>query len=552
MLFWFVLINYSLLISAYPKTDQEMIENAYVIFERVRSVADKKANRYPELDIISQKGIRAYAQEDGFIRITQDTIRFCYANVDKNIGNTRLAFIFGHEMAHLANDDFWGYSSQTNQYDFGTRSNEKQANNERIKKEFKADAYGILYAFLADYDPKKIIQQNNDSFFHKWEHYSAASQIKRHPNPDDRQKQLQATIDNIMKSLDLFHIGVRLYQIGRYKEALDFFNAFKIKFPSREVYNNIGLIHYQIAIKNLSGYSEDQVLRFKLATSLDTESIAGKYRGCQSGRSAFKSHISQSIQFLKAACQKDSTYIPSRINLSSAYIMNSKYSAAIDILNEAYTLNSKNTNESSEPDILNNLAIAKYLRGNLPEEANMYEYALKQLKTIVNDDTTCDYAYFNIGRLLKENNHHNEYQLYWKQFLSLECCSMYARFVQKEFGLAHKIQNVSDIPLMDDISIPVHPGDLMPKVRKHLNSFSSRFLDKAFVREYFWSDTMNVLALDYVVIYVEKRCNQRIQSFYQNHKPLRTFTNNSGKMTYVYDRFAVDVRDNSIIQTIIF
>jgi len=552
ILFVFLFINCEFCLNSHADIDHNMIDNVNMIFNQVRSVADKKANRFPELEIIPQKGIRAYVQEDGLIRITHDAIKFCCDNVDKNIGNTRLAFIFGHEMAHLANDDFWEYPKQIDKYDFGTKSKEKIADNDLIKKEFKADAYGILYAFLAGFNPKTIIKNQNKSFIHKWEKHCSDKQPTRHPKPDDRQKQLQEKIDEIMNSLDLYNIGVRLYQIGRYKEALEFLNRFRIKFPSREVFNNLGLIHYQIAIKALSGFQTNRVFQFKLATVLDPESIAGKYRGTQSGKSVFEKHISQSIRFLKHACNNDLNYIPSRINLSSAYIMKGRYSGAEDILKEALKIDALYSNKSFESNILNNLAIVKYIRGKLSNEKDMYEASLKQLKEIINNDKNYVNGYYNIGSILKENNNYIEYKHYWNQFLEHENTGVYANIVKKDLGVINISKKKQFILPIDYISIPVNPGDSISVARKRLSGFSRRFLDKYNLCEYFFSNNTKVLALDYVVIYVEKCLNNNKKSFHKKHQPVRTFTNTSGKMTYVYDHFAVDVRNNSIIQTIVF
>jgi len=45
----------------------------------------------------------AIALPDGYIIIASQTLDICYKNVSKEIGDTRIAFILGHELAHLAN-----------------------------------------------------------------------------------------------------------------------------------------------------------------------------------------------------------------------------------------------------------------------------------------------------------------------------------------------------------------------------------------------------------------------------------------------------------------
>jgi len=47
------------------------------------------------------------ALKDGTILLSQKGMEICYQAEDKNIGDARVAFVLGHEMAHLGNDDFW-------------------------------------------------------------------------------------------------------------------------------------------------------------------------------------------------------------------------------------------------------------------------------------------------------------------------------------------------------------------------------------------------------------------------------------------------------------
>jgi RNA polymerase sigma factor (sigma-70 family) len=80
---------------------------ASAVFERVKATADKPGGRFPRLYIINTKGEPfALSVPDGGIIINPTTLETCYADVDRAEGDRRLAFILGHELAHLANKDF--------------------------------------------------------------------------------------------------------------------------------------------------------------------------------------------------------------------------------------------------------------------------------------------------------------------------------------------------------------------------------------------------------------------------------------------------------------
>jgi len=83
-------------------------------------------------------------------------------------GDSRLAFLIGHELAHLAKDDFWhgsafaavsSYKDETQVRRILTSQLEKTGGSLDFVKtqELQADSYGIIYMTMAGYDPKAII-----------------------------------------------------------------------------------------------------------------------------------------------------------------------------------------------------------------------------------------------------------------------------------------------------------------------------------------------------------------------------------------------------------
>ena len=145
------------------------------IFERVSMAADKKGSRFPRLVVIRADG-DPYAQviKDGSVILTYGGLKICYKGVSPSKGDARLAFILGHELAHLAKDDFWHSSAfaAVREYGDGKKVREslmKEFNwdatdpntQEFIRKqELQADSYGLIYMTMAGYDPKAIIDKD--------------------------------------------------------------------------------------------------------------------------------------------------------------------------------------------------------------------------------------------------------------------------------------------------------------------------------------------------------------------------------------------------------
>ncbi|KPA10820.1 hypothetical protein MHK_008977 [Candidatus Magnetomorum sp. HK-1] len=55
--------------------------------------------------------MEALSFPDGTVVISTGVIDLCYLDVTPKVGDGRLAFILGHELAHLSNNDFWHVAS---------------------------------------------------------------------------------------------------------------------------------------------------------------------------------------------------------------------------------------------------------------------------------------------------------------------------------------------------------------------------------------------------------------------------------------------------------
>ncbi len=561
------------LYGALSEKDHPLVSRVTDIFEHVLETADKRANRFPKLVILRQADEpRVLSLKDGTVLLTQKAMEICYQDTDNTTGDSRIAFVLGHELAHLAKDDFWHKSAFEAVKRFGpdsktakqvlelirkTENIENNAHGREIirKKEIQADGYGLLYASMAGYDPRLIVDEKGKNFFREWANQitgKTADKDESHPSPEQRAAFLLSKMKALVNDLDIFHLGIRLYQLGRYEDALAFFNAFNEKFPCREVSNNIGLIHYQMAIKALAECNRNNAYRFKLAATADTETRAELYKS-QCKDSLFR----QAIRHLKNACEKDAFYVPARVNLSSALIMDGKYSRAMAVLDEAPEI----TNH--DPEISNNRAIAMYLLG--PSiKVDMFQQATDALKDVIKKNPKFPDAYYNLARLQFERGRNAATRETWKKYLKLESVGVYADMAKEMLGQDKESiagQDLAEPGLQTaHAGLPGYPpvklGDVDNKTEKQLTDFERYPLELGTIAgEYYRRQGTLVLILEDVVELVESPVKKIINISEAEEiygEPCRIFNSSSKKRTLVYENFSVDVQDGMIAKVVYF
>jgi len=543
------------------KEDSPLANTAHSIFDQVRHVADKSFNRLPQLIILKNgDGPWAMSIEDGSILISQEAIEACFNNTDEFTGMSRLAFVFGHEMGHLSADDYW-HENGLKTVNLLTNSDIKNRilslfnpqvskKNEPIKvipqsllikNEIRADSYGLLYAFIAGFNPKAIIDNDGNIFFSNW----GSGPDELHPKPELRASYLKAEYQQLIKTIDLFYLGTRLYQLGQYDDALSFMMAFQKNFPSREVFNTLGLIYYQKAVHTLLLTEPERVLRFRLATILDSDTRLDAYEIVRTDKSNFDDYIQKSIFYFKTAINKDPLYLPSKINLSSAYIMNNNFLEALAILDKTLSLSGDNQ------DALNNQAIAMYLQGPL-FQVNFFQKALNMLKTVIKMSPENSVALYNIARLMLENNHDESSKKYFTLYLKNEQFGFYAKHARKILGLKESIElNSSCITRFNTLS-PIQPGKMNEKIKKLIQQLQIVKYDlpmSTVIGNYYSGNGYLFLVIENVVTLVEKHISKNISmslSDFQQCSPIRIFTNPDSNKTLVYKNFALNVYDGVI------
>src|SRR5262249_44155522 len=224
-------------------------------------------------------------------------------------------------------------------------------------KELEADSYGVAYMTMAGYGPAAVLRSRG-SFLEEWGAQVAAetAEYSTHPQPKERVAFLRTQLDAVVDEPDFFRIGVRLYQLGRFDDAILFLEKFRDRFPGREVFNDLALGHYQLAIRSLADCGVDAVLRFKLPTRLEPDTLAKRIpsRGDSDclRAPAFRRHVDEAIRYLDHATGMDPSDVPARINLASALILTAEYARALSAAEDALKI------APNDPGALNTKAVA--------------------------------------------------------------------------------------------------------------------------------------------------------------------------------------------------
>lgn len=205
----------------------------------------------PELKIVPLKGVQVIAEYSTtpqglpLIKIDQKLINICFT-LGKDSLNA-LSFILAHELSHYYKDDNWcmdyaGYKFKTNPaFAKAIKDGEKYNKN----KEILADKEGLIYARIAGYKSFNIFNRLVDSVYSK---YKLQSNLSGYPSKNERKKMSSDASNDAQKWFFIFNKSLKYINDGKYKDAIDSLSYLTQKFPSREVYNNLGIAKVRKAL----------------------------------------------------------------------------------------------------------------------------------------------------------------------------------------------------------------------------------------------------------------------------------------------------------------
>jgi|GEM_PF-1959413 len=391
----------------------KLYQRAHNIYNNILSAADRRIGVEPALYIIRHEGAPwAQSLADGSIILTNNALKFCYEGRSPENGDSRLAFVIGHEIAHQFNGDFWQYKFLNTNADGKDSLRAFQDIRELAKnpdlllsRELQADQYGIIYATLAGYKSAEIIYAD-ENFFLDWSKRS-------NPGINDSdssgmaalsERRLMAVrmrLKEVSDRIVLFKMGVMNFNIGQYEDAISLLSRYASYFPGREVYSNLGSIYLRQAYEQFLQSRTPESFPFALSFGIDTKTRAETIpvaRGYSEEKyREYKKLLTPAIENLKKAVEYDPFYFEAKNNLGCAYIIDNRYYDAAAVLEDALKLSPENG------EIRNNVAVVYIMLGLEMGSEAMIEKA----ETILTDSREADnLAAINLNalnRMLQKN-----------------------------------------------------------------------------------------------------------------------------------------------------
>jgi len=542
---------------------------AATVFGKVMSAADKNGSRFPRFSVIKDDSINAFAIEDGTVILTRGALELCYRGVPAETGDAHLAFILGHELAHLANDDFWHRSAYFAVKEFARDSdaanyligvlkgttdltNTNKAREVARKKELQADSSGIFYMMMAGYDPGTIVGPGGVNFIEDWTYRITgriAYEDKDHPSSRDRGEFVRSRLASVADDLSFFRFGVRLFQSGRYEEALLLLETFRQKYPGREVFNDIGLCHYMLAVRMLLRSDDPRALRVRLSTVIDSETNASRIRTRGGGAKSsldegmFLERIRHAVEYFKMASDKDPYYVPAQVNLASAYILTGEYPNAMAAANKAIKLS------PGSMGAMNNKAVALYLFGK-DSEFDTGGQAVSLLESVPGNE-----ALYNRAIILAESGKEAAAREAMKAFLEVENEGPYAVLVSGKLGVSPPPSRASGKRPTMETAPPIPLGMISASTREKLRATRRKNFEIGMLRGTIYeSERFRVLEINDLVEIVESDIEKPEDpaEFIRKYGPPGRIDETAGGNTFVYSRFAADMTGGKVTRLVFF
>ncbi len=412
-----------------PASDAE-VAKAHQVFERVRAVADKNSKRLPRLVVVdSAADPWAVALPDGHIVLSRRAVSICHRQASEEEIEARLAFVLGHELAHLAHDDFWHrevYAFVTKKTDTDNIAQVLRKNRAKsIEQELAADDAGFIYAALAGFPVDRLIRTKEveSHFFEYWMRQTQTRTNDKHPTIKKRAELMRQRLGDLQDKIVLFEYGVRLSHFDNCYDAVYFLREFQKTFPGREVLNNIGYCYLQMARQEME---PQRAFFYWMPLLLDCETRAHfkeelfyspnlriapggtRYPMAtlrQSPSGAEQGFLREAVDYLQRAVNADPSYLPAKKNLVVAFLYLGRPHSARAVLADAQ----RGSLDDPTVDVLDALALYEQTEAGL----DLWSPAIAKLEKLVTGSSAPRSALFNLARLLTVRSRTAEAQAYW-------------------------------------------------------------------------------------------------------------------------------------------
>ncbi len=397
--------------------DDNRVKLAEEIFKRLKRVVGVSVIGSKLVVIDAETKPWAIALADGNIIVSKGALDIIFSHDDIDISRSWMAFLIGHELAHLNSRDLWQQkafvSLSANSMNSKPLLHEvKDSFYNRVfdsdhwrNVELKADELGYVIASLAGFNVSKIFSADpNEDFLAIWDGRTNA-QGDSHYSASVRSEFLRLRLAEAQKRIDQFLLGIMLAYSGRYEDALILFTDFNFYFPSQAALTNLGYVHLQMALREMP---VGVAYRYWIPTYLESES------GIQTPKRSFSSAIPddalQHLQLAATYLEQANRIAPEnpkvQSNLVAAYWHLDEMFKARAIVEEAL---------QSSPDNADLIVMKSLVLIHQEPDIDMWPRAISLIEASPVDESSSLMQWFNLARLHQERKRFAMADTYWNK-----------------------------------------------------------------------------------------------------------------------------------------
>ena len=424
-----------------PAMDKR-VDRAQEIFKRLKYAAGVGDEERPSLYILAEDPYQLslpIAIRDKWVIMSKHVLDICYS--DPDTGADKLAFVLGHELAHLLHDSYMHVELFNAIDKLRSQGNGKELSVDKLRKlvskpehfayrEFEADERGITYAAMAGFDTSAVVgERGGKSFFQEWQdaqgigRYLPDNISDTHPVIKLREQEMLKQLKTVDSRAQLFRIGMMYYEAGNFELAAKYLSEFLPNFPSREVYHNLAISYHQLAIRRYleSAPSKELDVKFNLIADPESRAIYSSVHREGKKEESFGELLKKAIKFYNKALQLDPAYQIAYVNLGAAYILAGDPYKAIALLKDTVLKWPANS------DMHNVLGVAFFLIDKKNEALNQLNMAYRQDRNPA--------AIYNLGRVYYSMERLSMAREYWGEYLKIDNSSYWARNLRNKYQM---------------------------------------------------------------------------------------------------------------------
>ena len=289
-----------------------------------------------------------------------------------------LAALLGHELAHHYEKHDWCSSFA---YLLDSKSELKQkltkiAKDVKSANEAEADDRGGFYGYVAGFSTYDVSAKLLDKIY---SYYNLPNSINGYPTKEERKQIASTSSKKLEQYKAIFDAGEVMYCLKEYSASASCFEFLADKFPSREMFGNIGIVKIMASMDYIEGESMPFHLPLEIdaGTRLKNHSVRGIGSNKEEDELRKNELIDDGIKYFEKAVSIDPTYKNAMINKGCASILRGNYAGAISVFNELTLPGKDKMNAWDLSKAYSLRAIAHYKNGNMEKAKMDFELAQK-------------------------------------------------------------------------------------------------------------------------------------------------------------------------------